>query len=71
MNLNKLSYIDEEMFTEKLTWPSKVLCINKKSVICSSRYAYINDIIFRANFWCKTLQRFIVDRMIDTKNFFI
>ena len=22
MNLNKLSYIDEEMFTKKLIWPS-------------------------------------------------
>ena len=41
--------------------PQEVLCI-KKTVICSSRNAYTNLVILRANFGCKTLQRLVVEQ---------
>ena len=46
-----------------------VLCI-KKSVICSSRYAYTNLIILRANFGCKTYQRLVFEQRIQSGYFF-
>ena len=45
-----------------------VLC-TKKSVICSSRYAYTNLIVLRANFGCKTLQRLVVEQPIQSDYF--
>ena len=47
-----------------------VLCI-KKSVICSSRYAYTNLIILRANFGCKTYQRLVFEQQIQSGYFFL
>ena len=53
MNVNKLLMLMTRHLLRNSSGLQTVLCI-KKCAICSSRFAFANHIIFRANFGCRT-----------------